>query len=133
MTPLEMVREFHAKFKVHTNPEADIFVSKLVVLRLELISEEYEELFAAVLNHDIIDVADALADLVYVIYGTAIAFRIDLDAVLEEVHRSNMTKYLPEGSDPSIPHKISKGADYSPPNLAPILGIEPSELVEEQS
>ena len=61
-------------------------------LRLELIREEYEELEEAIENNDLVEVADALTDLLYVIYGAGHSFGIDLDECYLEVHRSNMSK-----------------------------------------
>ena len=84
--------------------------------RCEFIEEEAGELRAAVLSGDTIAAADALADIAYVVYGTALHFGIDLDAVVAEVHRSNMTK-TPAGDGKAI-----KGADYRPPAIAPLLG-----------
>ena len=123
MTPLEMVREFHEKFQVRIEPIPNITDNTMLLFRFDLIEEEFEELADALNKQDAIAIADALADLTYVIYGTALSLGIDLDRVLKEVHRSNMTKYLPEGADPNIPHKIQKGFDYSPPDLRPILGL----------
>lgn len=63
---------------------------------------------------------DALGDMVFVIYGTALSYGIDLDAVVAEIHRSNMTKERVPGME--YPSKcVVKGADFSPPNLAPLL------------
>jgi len=123
MTPLEMVMEFHTKFQVHIEPYPNISNNAMTRFRFNLIDEEFWELSEALKQENLIDTADALADMIYTIYGTALSLGIDLDRVLEEVHRSNMTKYLPENMDPNIPHKIQKGPDYSPPNLAPILGL----------
>ena len=120
MTPLEMVLEFHRKYAVHISTSTNID-NELVRFRFNLIDEEFWGLSEAFKNKNVIATADALGDLVYVTYGTAISLGINLDKVLEEIHRSNMTKYLPEDADPNVPHKIQKGSDYSPPNLEPIL------------
>ena len=91
-------------------------------LRLELIREEYEELEEAVENKDIIGVADALTDLLYVVYGAGHAFGIDLDSCFAEVHRSNMSKLGPN-SKPIYREdgKVMKGPNYFPPDLESVL------------
>ena len=71
-------------------PSADIDHA-LAMLRVALLEEEVGEFVSASERRDLIGVADALADIVYVAYGTALTYGIDLDAVLHEVHRSNMS------------------------------------------
>jgi predicted HAD superfamily Cof-like phosphohydrolase len=94
-----------------------------VELRQALIEEEVAELAAAARAGDLVGVADALADIVYVAYGTAHVYGIDLDAVLDEVHASNMTKL---GADGRPIHradgKVLKGPRYRPPDIATVLG-----------
>src|SRR5690606_19354107 len=116
--PMELVVEFHRAF------DAPIYEGKpglehmkgRVALRQDLIDEEVKELHDAVWDRDIVEVADALADLVYVIYGFALEAGIPLAQVLEEVHRSNMSK-LGEDGKPILrgDGKILKGPDYHPP------------------
>lgn len=83
--------------------------------RNRLVREECDELIAATEQGDVVGIADACADLVYVAYGTAFTYGIPLDRVLAEVHRSNMTK------DPGPPGKAVKGGRYSPPDVAGVL------------
>ena len=91
-------------------------------LRLELIREEYEELEEAIENRDMVEVADALTDLLYVIYGAGHAFGIDLDECYLEVHRSNMSKLGEDGRPiKSESGKVLKGPDFFEPNLKDIL------------
>lgn len=91
-------------------------------LRINLISEEFDELKDAEEANDLVEVADALTDLLYVIYGYGLAYGIDLDACFEEVHSSNMSKF-PGG----VVYRNSAGKIIKPPtgfrepNLAPIL------------
>ena len=96
---------------------------KVQTLRLDLIAEEFEELRAAMRAEDMVGVADALTDLLYVVYGTGHAFGIDLDSCFAEVHASNMSK-LGEDGRPIYREdgKVLKGPNYFPPNLEFILG-----------
>ena len=92
-------------------------------LRLELIQEELEELSDAVADRDMIQIADALTDLLYVVYGAGHSFGLDLDECFEEVHRSNMSK-LGENGRPIHREdgKVMKGPGYFEPDLEGILG-----------
>lgn len=85
---------------------------------MKLINEETAELYINMLGHNLIGVADGLADLIYVVLGTAVEYGIDLEPIFNEVHRSNMTKvdgHLNEFG------KWIKPDNYSPANLEPIL------------
>jgi len=95
---------------------------KLKALRYELIREELEELREAMENNDIVEVADALTDILYVTYGAGAAFGIDLNATFAEVQRSNMSK-LGEDGKPIYREdgKIMKGPAYFKPNLKAVL------------
>ncbi len=98
---------------------------KLTTARLKkLIKEELQELFVAMAEKDIVEVADALTDILYVTYGAGHAFGIDLDACFREVQRSNMSK-LGEDGKPIYREdgKILKGPDYSEPDLKKVLDI----------
>lgn len=88
-------------------------------LRIKLMREELQELEHAINNDDIIEVADGLGDLLYVVLGTAVAYGINLPEVFDEIHRSNMTKFI-DGYR-RADGKWIKGPSYTPPNLAPIL------------
>lgn len=91
-------------------------------LRCGLIEEEAAEFREALAADDIVAVADAIGDLLYVVYGAALTFGIPVDEVFAEVHRSNMTK-LDESGQPVLRSdgKVIKGPDYSPPDLLPVL------------
>jgi predicted HAD superfamily Cof-like phosphohydrolase len=126
ISPSVMVKEFHAAVGGVTNHSPTVDVPpQLRELRLRLIEEEAQELADAFLALNLVTIADALGDLVYVTFGAALTFGIDLDAVLAEIHRSNMTKLGRDGR-PVIRSdgKILKGPDYSPPRLEPIIGIQ---------
>ena len=92
-------------------------------LRLELISEEFSELCQAMEDRDMVQIADALTDILYVVYGAGHSFGIDLDECFEEVHRSNMSK-LGESGRPIYREdgKVMKGPGYFEPDLEGILG-----------
>lgn len=93
-------------------------------LRVDLIREEFDELRTAIVDDDIVGIADALTDILYVVYGAGHAFGIDLDACFEEVHASNMTKLGPDGKAIKNENgKVMKPATYRPPNLAAVLGV----------
>lgn len=90
----------------------------LAALRLDLIEEEVQELRDGLGNQDLLEIADALTDILYVVYGAGHAFGIDLDDCFNEVHRSNMTK-LGEDGRPLYREdgKVMKGPNYEEPNL----------------
>jgi predicted HAD superfamily Cof-like phosphohydrolase len=96
------VGEFHRAFNlpVRETPGAGIDES-LAKLRVVLLEEEVSEFVTASAKGDIIGIADALADIIYVVYGTALTYGIDLNAVLREVHRSNMSKLDRDGKPTS--------------------------------
>ncbi len=117
------VGEFHSAYglPIREVPDAAVGADQ-VALRLALIQEEVGELAAAAREGDIVGIADALADIVYVAYGTAHVYGIELDAVLDEVHASNMTKLGADGRPVRrADGKILKGPDYRPPNIAAVL------------
>ena len=92
---------------------------KIVQLRIDLIQEELNELKEAVKNNDIVEVADALSDLLYVTYGGGHSFGIDLDKCFDEVQNSNMSK-LDENGKPiyNDSGKVMKGPNYFKPDLS---------------
>ena len=92
---------------------------KINKLRIDLIKEELEELTEAMNTKDLLEVADALTDILYVTYGAGHAFGIDLDKCFEEVQSSNMSK-LDEKGKPiySEAGKDMKGPNYFKPNLS---------------
>ena len=93
-------------------------------LRLDLIEEELDELHLGVDNQDIVEVADALTDLLYVVYGAGHAFGIDLDECFQEVHQSNMSKLGDNGRPIKREDgKVLKPDTYFPPDLKNVLSI----------
>ena len=106
--------------EVKYNPEFPD--EKVQKLRISLIEEELEELKEAIENKDVVGVADALTDILYVTYGAGAAFGIDLDKCFEEVHNSNMSKLDRDGRPIYREDgKILKGPDYFEPNLEKIV------------
>lgn len=120
------VAEFHSAFSlpVRVLPTSDID-RDLANLRIALLEEEADEFAVAAEKGDLIGIADALADIAYVVYGTALTYGIDLDAVLREVHRSNMSK-LDEDGKPIIrgDGKVIKSDRYFPPAIKSVLDAQ---------
>lgn len=120
-----LVRRFHDAFglPVAAQPTLDV-ATEVFQLRRRLIQEEVGELHTALDGDDLVAVADALGDLVYVAYGMALTLGIDLDAVIAEIHRSNLTK-ADANSAPVVRSdgKVLKGGRYSPPDIASVLGV----------
>lgn len=122
MTNFEMVREFHEKFGCPISVSPELPSRETRELRLSLIKEEVEELHEGETKDDIVAVADALTDILYVVYGMGHVYGIDLDGCFREVHRSNMSKL---GSDGCPVYredgKVLKGPFYSKPDLRSVL------------
>ena len=121
-TNFEMVGEFMNTFGQEVKTDPDWPDENTQKLRLELIAEELEEMWDAIENKDLVGVADALTDILYVTYGAGHAFGIDLDKCFAEVQRSNMSK-LDEDGKPIYRDdgKVLKGPNYSEPDLKNIL------------
>lgn len=121
-----LVAEFHRTFG-HPVREGKPSLEHMSIerreMRLNLIREEVGELYyALVAPGDIVEVADALADLAYVIHGFALEAGIPLNEVITEVHRSNMGKLGADGKPIYREDgKVLKGPDYSPPDIAAVL------------
>ena len=91
-------------------------------LRVKLIEEELQELKDAIAANDIVEIADALTDLLYVVYGAGHAYGIDLDECFDEVHASNMTKIQPDGTVLKNEHgKVIKPFTYRAPELKRVI------------
>lgn len=122
VTPFELVGDFMEVFGQEVNCEPTLRDRDTQDLRVDLIAEELEELEIALANKDIIEVGDALTDLLYVVYGAGHAFGIDLDECFIEVHESNMSK-LDEEGHPIYREdgKVMKGPNYFSPNLRAII------------
>jgi len=121
-TNFELVGDFMEAFGQEVNCEPTLRDKDTQDLRIDLIQEELDELALGIDNNDIVEVADALTDLLYVVYGAGHAFGIDLDECFTEVHESNMSK-LGENGRPIYREdgKVLKGPNYFVPNLEEIL------------
>ena len=118
MTNFEMVKEFHEKFN-HANPSQPQLPSEdLYNLRRELIREEFAELDVAYNNKDLIGMADALGDMLYVVYGAAVALGLPMNEIFREIHTSNMSK-LDSNGNPIYREdgKVLKGPNFKSPDL----------------
>ena len=117
MTNFEKVGVFMKTFGQEVKTKAELSNDKINNLRISLINEELGELKEAIKNNDILEVADALTDILYVAYGAGHAFGINLDNCFEEVQKSNMSKLGDDGK-PIYNElgKVMKGPKYFKPN-----------------
>ena len=118
MSNFNKVKTFMETFSQEVKTKPSFSTDKINNLRYDLIKEELEELRVAIENKDLLEVADALTDILYVTYGAGHAFGIDLDKCFEEVQSSNMSK-LDENRNPIYNEsgKVMKGPDYFKPDL----------------
>ena len=122
MTNFEKVKLFMQTFGQEVKSKASFSDEKTNQLRLDLISEELEELKNAMQSKDLLEVADALTDILYVTYGAGHAFGIDLDKCFDEVQNSNMSKLGADGKPIyNESGKVMKGPDYHKPDLSKFL------------
>ena len=122
MTNFERVKKFMQTFGQEVRSQSSFPDEKIVKLRCNLIEEEFLELKTAIKNKDIIEVADALTDILYVTYGAGHAFGLNLDKCFEEVQNSNMSK-LDENGKPIYNEdgKVMKGPKYFKPDLSKFI------------
>ena len=118
MSNFEKVNTFMTTYGQEVKKSASFPDENITKLRLKLIKEELEELEQALNDKNLLEVADALTDILYVTYGAGHSFGINLDACFEEVQRSNMSK-LDEDGKPIYNEygKVMKGPNFSKPNL----------------
>ena len=122
MTNFKQVKNFMETFGQEVKNKPAFSSDKINKLRYDLIKEELEELKEAMENKDLLEVADALTDILYVAYGAGHAFGIDLDKCFEEVQSSNMSK-LGEDGKPIYNEsgKVMKGPKYFKPDLTKFI------------
>ena len=119
MSNFNKVRTFMKTFGQEVKTKPSFSTEKINKLRVDLIKEELQELTEAMNSKDLLEVADALTDILYVTYGAGHAFGIDLDKCFEEVQNSNMSK-LDENGEPiyNDSGKVMKGPNYFKPDLS---------------
>ncbi len=125
--PIEAVAEFHTSFGLPVRHEPTVELSeKEFTLRYNLMKEENEEYLEAIKNGDLIEVADALGDMLYILAGTLNAHGMQhkIVEVFEEIHRSNMSK-LDENGKPIYREdgKVMKSARYFKPDIKKVMGL----------
>ena len=122
MTNFKKVGIFMKSFRQEIKTSPNLSSEKINDLRINLIEEELKELIDGMKANDILEVADALTDILYVTYGAGHAFGINLDKCFEEVQRSNMSK-LGEDGNPiyNDKGKVLKGPNYFKPDLKKII------------
>ena len=122
MTNFDKVGTFMKTFGQEVKTKPSFSTDKINKLRLDLIKEELTELTEAMNNKDLLEVADALTDILYVTYGAGHAFGINLDKCFEEVQNSNMSKLDENGKPIYNEHgKVMKGPNYFKPDLSKFL------------
>lgn len=121
-----MVEEFHRKFEILVQARPAIPNDSTQELRVRLIQEEFDELKEALGQENLAAIAKEMADLLYVVYGTAVSYGIDMEPVFQEVHRSNLSKV---GGYKRADGKWVKPPTYSPACLTPILDAQGSPSV----
>ena len=119
MTNFKKVKIFMETFGQEVKNKPSLSSEKINSLRLYLIQEELDELKKAIQDKDIVEVADALTDILYVTYGAGHAFGIDLDQCFNEVQNSNMSKLGDDGKPIYNENgKVMKGPNYFKPDLS---------------
>jgi predicted HAD superfamily Cof-like phosphohydrolase len=122
MTNFQKVKTFMQTFGQEVKSKPSFSTEKINDLRFSLIQEELDELKLAIDNKDLLEVADALTDILYVTYGAGHAFGIDLDKCFEEVQNSNMSKLGKDGKPIyNDAGKVMKGPNFYKPDLSKFL------------
>ena len=122
MSNFSKVGIFMKTFGQEVKDKPSFSTDKINKLRIDLIKEELDELTEAMKNKDLLEVADALTDILYVTYGAGHAFGIDLDKCFDEVQRSNMSKRGADGNPIyNEAGKVMKGPNYFKPDLSKFL------------
>ncbi len=122
--PSELVREFYERNGMPVRKAAGLVFDEAEVSQMTaLLQEEQAELLSAIDRGDLVKIVDGLADIVYVVYGMALQYGIDLDRAILAVHQSNMTKIDREGPwATGTPRKVARGDMYQPPQLGSVIG-----------
>ena len=125
MSNFNKVKAFMNTYGQDVNEKASFPEDTIVQLRVDLIEEELNELKEAIKNNDLVEVADALTDILYVTYGAGHSFGVDLDKCFDEVQRSNMSKLGADGNPIyNESGNVMKGPNYSAPDLKKIIELD---------
>jgi predicted HAD superfamily Cof-like phosphohydrolase len=124
MTPEQKaVKDFHVVMGMEDNNSPTLVNGETAGLRIAVIAEEFNEFIEAVAEEDLVEIADALGDILYVVYGAANAYGIDMEPIFNEIHASNMKKVDPETGKVRYREdgKVLKPKGWQKPRLAPII------------
>jgi predicted HAD superfamily Cof-like phosphohydrolase len=124
-----MVEEFHRKFGILVQASPTEAGEDTKRLRIRLIQEEFDELKESMAEGNLAALAKEMADLLYVVYGTAVSYGIDMEPVFREVHRSNLSKV---GGYKREDGKWVKPPTYSPADIEPLLALQMGPSAEMQ-
>lgn len=123
---VDALKEFHEAFdlKMSNSPDTLYVDQRTEMLRVKLMISELSELVDAMANEDLVEIADGIADLLYVVIGTGITYGIPMKKVFDQVHANNMTKVGPDGyAIKDASGKVQKPDDYKPVDLSWILDM----------
>ena len=118
------VKEFHQAFGQRVGEKPELPSKEERELRKKLLAEEYTEYVVAEYRNDLVEIADALADIIYIACGTAVSYGIPLDRLFAEVHRSNMAKLVDGKVIRRSDGKVQKPEGWTPPDVKSILYSE---------
>lgn len=122
----EQRREFNDAFRINSNDHFSLLATADFGLEYNMLKEELDEYFEACLNNDLVEIADAIGDMLYLIIGTACKHGLDaeeLGKVMDEIHRSNMSKLHNGKVVKNSVGKVVKPDTFSPPNIAEVLEL----------
>lgn len=121
----EKLWEFHEVYNAVRQRTPAFADEKTREMRLKILLEEFEEYKEAEKNNDLVEVADALADIIYIAIGTAVAYGLPMDEIFNEVHRSNMSKLGADGKPIYREDgKVLKGPNFTPPDISNIIKLK---------
>jgi predicted HAD superfamily Cof-like phosphohydrolase len=122
MTQYHKVKKFHEIYECNIGDEAAFPSDTERDLRKKLLQEEFEEYITAEADNNLVEVADALGDMLYIIYGTAVSYGLPINDIFDEIHNSNLSK-LDENGLPIRREdgKIMKGPNYFKPDISSII------------
>jgi len=121
---INQVKDFHEKFSIPVSDYPDYISAERQKLRIDILQEEVNELAKAMSDSNMIEIADGIVDCIYILFGTAVeyGFRHKLEAMFQEVHRSNMSKLGVDGKPIYREDgKVLKGPNFTAPDLGSIL------------